>query len=366
MASRHPGRTTETPRARYLVLLGLGAAALMVLVLAARLGGLSGLLTVGESVPIRSLIEEELPDVTIHAARGHDGQYFYAIARDPFASGPTPDLLRLPSYRYRRIGFPLVAGGFGTFSAETTVAGMLVLAMAGFGMSVVATYRLAWRESLPSWVAPVAAASLPALLSVRFLMADSLALGLGLLGILWFVEGRDKAALVALALATLTKEVYLLIPLAMAASIIHADRNSPDSRRRALWYVVWPTLPLALWSVFLAVRLGWGDQALNNLEWPFVGIVESIARWDQAPGREIAFAIFAMLTMVLAATVVVLVRDRILAWLVLPWIALLIISSDLIWAFGNNALRVAAPLWTLGVLGLGTYVARTSRRNLPV
>jgi hypothetical protein len=73
-----------------------------------------------------------------------------------------------------------------------------------------------------------------------------------------------------------------------------------------------------------------------------------------------------MVTVALAVTVVVLVRDRMLAWLILPWVALMVISSDLIWAFGNNALRVAAPLWTLGVLGLGTYVARTSRRNLPV
>lgn len=369
---------TNAPNGRFLLLVGLGAAAVMVVVLATRLGGLSALLTVGERVPVRTLIEEELPDVTIYAETGHDGQFYYAIARDPLASGPAPDLLALPTYRYVRIGYPLLAGGFGTFSPEVTVAGMLVLALAGFGMTVVATYRLAWRAGLPSWVAPVAAASLPALLSVRFLMADALALGLGLLGVLWFLEGRDRAAVIVLALAALTKETYVLLPLAMAASVAHADWRSSDgasithanylssdARRRALWYLLVPALPLAMWTGFVLMRLGWGNSP-NALAWPFVGIVESIARWDQAPGREILFAVVALAALLAAVAAVVLLRDRQWAWLVLPWAALLVISSDLVWAFGNNALRVAAPLWTFGVLGLGTYVAKTSRRNLPV
>ncbi len=356
---------TEAPNGRFLLLVGLGAAAVMVVVLATRLGGLSALLTVGERVPVRALIEEELPGVTVYAETGHDGQFYYAIARDPLAAGPAPDLLALPTYRYVRIGYPLLAGGFGAFSPEVTVAGMLVLALAGFGITVVATYRLAWREDLPSWVAPLAAASLPALLSVRFLMADSLAMGLGLLGVLWFLEGRDRAAVVVLALAALTKETYLLLPLAMAASIASADWRSSHARRRALSYLLVPALPLALWTGFVVMRLGWGNSP-NALAWPFVGIVDSIARWDQAPGREVAFAVIALAALVAALVAVVLLRDRRWAWLVMPWVALLVISSDLVWAFGNNALRVAAPLWTFAVLGLGAYVAKTSRRNLPV
>ncbi len=356
---------TDAPNGRLLLLAALGAAAVMALLIAARLGGLSALLTVGETVPVRGLIEQELPDVTIHAEKGHDGQYFYAIARDPLASGDAPDLFTFPAYRYTRIGFPLLAGGFGTFSPEATVLGMFLLTLTGFGLTVVATYRLAWREHLPSWTAAVAAASLPALLSVRFLVADSLALGLGLLGVLWFLEGRDRAALVALAFAALTKEVYLLLPLGMALSIAQAGWAAGDSRRRALKYAFIPAIPLAMWSVFLLTRIGVGDSP-RALSWPFVGIVESIARWDQAPGREVAFAILALAVLIIAITAVVLKKDRIMAWLIMPWVGLMLVSSDEVWAFGNNALRVAAPLWTLGVLGLGAYFARTSRKNLPV
>jgi hypothetical protein len=109
----------------------------------------ASLLRVGSTNPLRQQIERELGPITSPDAIGHDGQLYYLIARDPFASGGTVAALASfdvnpPRYRYRRILFPLVAGGLGRFSPRTTLFGMIILAIVGMSLTALATADIAF------------------------------------------------------------------------------------------------------------------------------------------------------------------------------------------------------------------------------
>ncbi len=51
-----------------------------------------------------------------------------------------------------------------------------------------------------------------------------------------------------------------------------------------------------------------------------------------------------------------LTRHRLLIWLTLPWVAVALVSSPVVWGDGNNAVRAFAPLWLCAVLGAGIWV----------
>src|SRR5690242_11704708 len=74
------------------------------------------LLHVGADKPHRAFIEEELGPIVCPDALGHDGQVNYLIARNPFYRHDSRAIVNeydAPPYRYRRILYPLLAGGFG-------------------------------------------------------------------------------------------------------------------------------------------------------------------------------------------------------------------------------------------------------------
>src|SRR5207237_980466 len=62
----------------------------------------------GARGPSLGVLAREVPGLVVTPNAGHDGQQFYAIARKPFRPRETARYLKDPSYRYRRILFPLV------------------------------------------------------------------------------------------------------------------------------------------------------------------------------------------------------------------------------------------------------------------
>lgn len=351
----HASPPIVTPR---WFVIGLLTALLVAGLVASLNGGLAGLLTVGEDFPIRDYILEDFDDIQVAAGAGHDGQQYYGIARDPFARGAVPDLLDQPGYRYLHILYPAVAGGLGLFSPDITVVGMVLLASVGFGLAAGAAHALGVRLGDAGVVAAALIANVGLLMSVRFLTPDALALGLALVGVTLALDGRERPALAALALAALTKTPYLVFALAVAGWHL-------PTPRRALRYAVAPAVPLLAWLLYLTTRVD--VTTAGNLDFPFFGFVQAWDLWPSVSGGEVVQALVAAVLLVGAALLWVVTPRREVKWLLAGWIAVAVLSSELVWEFGNNTLRVFAPLWTLGVVALGSYLAtRSSRRNLPV
>jgi hypothetical protein len=353
----HATKADPNPRGWFVV--AAAAALVVALAIASSVGGITGLLAVGEEFPIRDYVLADLPDVELATGVGHDGQQYYGIARDPLGRGEVPDLLDNPSYRYLFILYPALAGGFGTFSPELTVAAMLALSVVGFGLAGASALMLNHQLGGRATVAFVAVANAGLLLAVRFLLPDPLALGLAMLGVTLAVAGKDRPAAVALTLAVLTKTPYFLFPLALGAWVW------PTERRRAWWLTFAPAAPAALWLAYVFIRFG--PSTAGNLTAPFAGFVTAIGQWSDVSTGEMVLALLAAALVVTGAVLAAITRHPLLRLLLVAWVGLGLISSELIWKFGNNAMRVMAPLWTVAALAAALYLSSSrSRRNLPV
>lgn len=334
-------------------------ALIVALAIASSNGGLSGLLTVGEDFPIRDYVVADLGDIQLANGDGHDGQQYYGIARDPFGTGEVPDLLDNPSYRYLHILYPALSGGFGLFPPGLTVVMMLGLAVIGFGLAGSSALVLNRRLGGNSIIAQLAVVNVGLLLAVRFLLPDALALGLAMLGVVLVMDGRDRPAVAALALAVLTKTTYLVIPLALGVWLWSSDR------RRAVLFAALPAVPAALWTAFVFIRFG--PSTAGNLSVPFTGLVDAIGLWADVSTGEVVMAALAAILVAMGAWLAFLTSHSVLRWLLLAWVGVGLISSEFVWEFGNNTLRVLAPLWALvAVAGAAYFSSKRSRRNLPV
>jgi hypothetical protein len=199
-----------------------GTAVALSLLVTQAAGERTRLLHVGSTNPLLTQIQRDLGPVVTTDRVGHDGQFNYLIARDPFGRGSTPAALSTfdsngPRYRYRRILLPLIAGGVGQFSGAWTLTALIALTALGIGLATVATADLAFQWNVTSGAAFAAMLNGGAFIASGLLTSEPFALGLSLIGVALFLRQRHTFGAVALAAAALTKETYALVPLALAA-----------------------------------------------------------------------------------------------------------------------------------------------------
>ena len=316
-------------------------------------GDWTGMVNTGNASALRPLIEEELGPVATFGPNGHDGQFSFVIAIDPLGQGPAPELFDHGAYRYRRILLPVLGGGFGWFDGKATLVGLMVWSAIGMGMATAALADLGAGSGTRPWVVAGVLANPGIWLSVQLLTPDVLALGLALTGVALWRRGFRVWGLVALALAALAKDQYLLVALGLAGwEFFRAHR------RQAIVLIAGATAPLAIWSVWLTTTMGEGLTPRGNLSLPFLGILNAAERWPEIDAKNLTFAIIAGCGLLLAAIVPIFTRSALLRWLSWPWVLLAVISSDWVWNLGNNALRVFAPVLTFAMFGLVMLVGR--------
>jgi len=312
-------------------------------------GELSFVLRVGNESGTRPLIEEELGPIPLTKGLGHDGQYSYLIARDPFGLDGLPDLADDGAYRYRRALYGWLAGGLGLLPPRAALLGLVAWTIAGFGLATAATADVASLIGARSWAVLGVLGSLGLWLSVQLATADALAMALAMLAVSLALRRRTRWAVLSLAAAALTKDAYLLFGIGLAGWTVFAGR-----RRPAVAIAVVPVIPLALWIGWLSWQVGDGLSTKANFSGPLVGLVESFSEWE-SPG-DLAQATVALAALVGALIVVVVTRHRLIAWLAVPWIVVALVSSVVVWGDGNNAVRAFAPLWLFMWLGAAYWV----------
>lgn len=322
--------------------------------------GLAMTLRLGDTSPARSVIEAELGDVPVTRGAGHDGQYYYLVARDPLARGANAGLVDHGGYRYRRILYPALAGGFGLLGPRPTLVGLSLWAVLGTGLAAAAVFDLS--NTLPTrrWALAGVLANPGIWLSVQLVTADALGLALALWGMALALRRLPILASAVLAAAVLTKEQFLAVALGLAAWYWLEGR-----RRWAVTVTAVPTAVLILWSSYVTVAIGQGFAPRPNFGIPFVGVTNALMTWQGV--HDVVHTALALGGVLVAGATLLLARQAFLTSVTLPWIGLAVFASSLIWGDGNNALRAFAFLWVAAGLGLGAYrVRKTSARNLPV
>ena len=300
-------------------------------------GGVGGLLQVGETSNLRPLIEDHLGSIPLAPGRGHDGQIYYAIALD-LAGNEVPDLLDHGAYRYRRIFYPLISALGGFLDGWPLLWSMMAVVVGALALTSGLVAAIAVRTGESDWLALAVLLNPGVWLSVRLLTADILALALMVVA-LALVTARPGLAIGSFSLSALSKDVYLATPAGLAVS---KDRN------RWLQLLI-PAGVLVLWMIWLTASMGEGFTGRGNLAVPLTGILDAAAGWSSLGLEEQLYVAFALLS-VAAGLVYAAVRRTWLRWSILAWSSLALISSSWVWDVGNNAARAFAPIAVLVAL----------------
>ena len=291
-----PGPPLPLRRLLVLALAGSFAVLLLVLVDVDRFGGNPvSLVQPGSDGPSAEVFTRDFPETELPHGTGHDGQQFYAIARQPMhLDEVAPDLDR-PRYRLQRPLLPWLAwavhpggGGVGLVYAFLLVGlGSLVVGGMSLGAISVTLGGRAW----PALAFPL----LPGgYVCLRISVADTLSVALSLLAIALALRSRWRGAILAGVLAVLAKEVAVLLFLGFA--LWRRDRRSAA-------LVAIPLAAGAAWWAALHVLLPDGGGRVDEIVAPFLGLARSVQIWFE--GDELLGAAAVVVTMVVAALVLV-------------------------------------------------------------
>ena len=186
-------------------------------------------------------------ELDINGSIGYDGQFVYYLARD---GAEALDRLDIPVYRVQRILLPFLTALL-SLGQPTIIAWLIPL----INMAAVTatTYLLAsWlkSESRSPWYALIYALYVGTLMAFSRDLTEPLALFLAALGAVLWLRNELSWAVVALALAALTKETMLLFALGIAAAELLGRKP-----KRALT-VLASVIPLLFWELFLFATMG--------------------------------------------------------------------------------------------------------------
>ncbi len=252
------------------------------------------------------------------------------------------------AYRYGRLGLPLLAWAMALGQGGLLDAAQALVTPLAFAATVALSVAIAGRAARHPLLG-LTVLVVPGLwLAFRAGWADTLLTALVLAAALATIEGRQRLCVVAIAAATLTKEVGAITALPSAyVAWRGGDRRAALGRLAAL-------APAALW---------WGSIRLRSGEWPFLADGPARARAISPPladivdamtgGRgHLAAAQLALLVGVVAIAAVVRAPRSALAWHAGAWGVLALCLGDNVLAYPGDALRVLTPPMCLAVLSL--------------
>jgi len=210
----------------------------------------SALVRMHDTLPLAKLAVHDQPTFRLRRESGfYDGAYFYAIGRDPLATGQAHHLLdEAPYYwghpAYGWLAWLASAGGRpGSVPDALLAVGLLSIFVAGAAASLLAR-ALGWSP----WGGLVVALNPGLVFAVSSDTSEPLGAALLLLGLAAYARGRRGWAVGLLAALCFVKEPLVLVPLAIAAWEVWRTRRLP--------FVAAAVVPAVLWWLYLRIHLG--------------------------------------------------------------------------------------------------------------
>ena len=294
---------------------------------------------------------------------GYDGEFVYFIALDPVNARYYVDV---PSYRYTRIVYPLLARALALGRPSLIPWTLLLINWLAIGGGTLAAAWWLKRRGQPPWFA-LAYGFYPGLLvALQRDTTEALAYGLVALGIfLWDYAGRRRIIWSALvfALAALTRETTIVFPVLYGVGLLltsphpafpHRGRGNVGTREEGFGTRVdgavligAAVVPLLIYKAFLVVWLGTrGDPGLLLERVPFLGLIA--ARHSTYWLQEIWIILIPGLICSIAAIVALSRRVRpVEAWIVLVNVALFVVllsRTSYIDIYSSSRVATGVPL----------------------
>jgi len=210
----------------------------------------SSLVRMHDKLGVAKLAREGDPTFRLRGESGfYDGAYFYAIARDPIATGEAHRLLdEAPYYwghpAYGWLAWLASAGGRPSAIPDALLAvGLLAIFIAGAAASLLGR-AIGWSP----WGGLAVALNPGLVFAVNTDTSEPLGAALLLLGLVAYVRGRRGWALALFAALCFVKEPLVLVPLAIGAWELWRSRRPP--------YIVAAVVPAAFWWIYVRLHLG--------------------------------------------------------------------------------------------------------------
>jgi hypothetical protein len=206
-------------------------------------GSITALAVIGkQGGPATDTFVHDFPHGFRFAGLGHDGRYFYTIARHPFDYTLLRQRIPITSYRYRRILYPFLAGRLAPHGGTALLLAFVFVSLVGVGIGAWAMTRF---PRAPRWLPLIVAADPGVAVALCFTLGDALATGLALAAFAVMFRRRWAVATVLVVLACLTRETSLLAALCLA--------TWPGIPRRArVTLAVVPCATYAAWALLVA------------------------------------------------------------------------------------------------------------------
>ena len=195
-------------------------------------------------VRIGSRFDPGVPDGTT----GYDGQFAYQIAVSPMDSVSKLDV---PAYRLQRILYPALARIAAMGNRQLVPWTLVVVNLAALTLGVQATEAILTLYGQSRWWALAYGLNVGMLMSVRLDLTEPTAYLFVQLGALAWAHRRHRASALAFCLASLAKEVTLLIALGYLVGKLRED-----GPRAALKWAIMAFLPFIILQAMLVICLG--------------------------------------------------------------------------------------------------------------
>jgi hypothetical protein len=203
----------------------------------------------------------------------YDGQWYWGIAVDPVATGTAHESFDNPAYRY---GHPLY-GWLGWLAsagqAKAAPAALFVLGLLAIAAAAVLAGMLGRDAGGSGWEGLFVALNPGLLYSAAHDLTEPLSAALLLAGLAAYMRGRRVAAAVCFAFLILSKEQFVLVPLALVAWELARRRATI----RGAAVILASVLPAVPWWIWVRLHLGaWFTETTGAFTLPFRGWYRSL------------------------------------------------------------------------------------------
>jgi hypothetical protein len=317
----------------------------------------------GEAEPTRLYAEERLGEVFLRTGQGHDGKFFFVQGNDPWVLEPEVNAVVLdrPLYRSQRMFYPLLAGGFGLFSPDGVVWGLLLVNVIALGLGTWAVAVLAKEMGLSAWWGLAFLLNIGLVSELNIDGAGIVAAAAAFGAVALFLKDRFWWGVGLLVVAALSREVMLLVA---AGSAWWWWRVRHD-RTRALWTVLVPGAAVALWALYLRLQIGWDAAAgeIQEIGLPFVGFIQALTNyWIHDPIENLVVG-FGLLILFFVFAARALASNELVGWAFVLFGVLGVVFTQQVWRNYFDIARAVAPVITAFVILVFATRADRARAN---
>ncbi len=272
---------------------------------------------------------------------GHDGQYFFLQANDPWLLNPTMGLqfLDFPTYRAQRMLYPVVAGIGGLLGPSQILWGLVITNILAMGAGSWGLGRLAASIGMSRWLGLAFALNPGVIFELAIDGGSMLGWALAVWGLVAVSQQIGAVGAALFAGAVLARETMVLVALGAFAFVWFSEH------RPRPWLIVAPVAAAGVWWLFVRVQLDVLPRrtGADTLDVPFRGLWVGISNWISSGGLNLALGILVLFCAVVIAVSAVL-RPSLLAWATVGFVPLLLVLHEAVTGGGLNITRAMAPV----------------------